>query len=153
MSSIQEIGQFVNSLSQKDMSFARRAYAYTFIQENFKEIEEYLELRITRSGSSLSTIKWAQKIRKTLELYSSEKPKFQYYDNDDATLKPARSFEISGNPSFSLTFNSPRISIRFIGYIITVLILLFLSYLTYEIISSFRSYGEHRALQIKKAIP
>lgn len=135
------------------MSFARRAYAYAFIRRNHHEIEKYIELRITISGSSLSTIKWADKTRRIISEYSSSKPKNQYFDQYDATLKSDRSFQISNNSSFSLTFNSPKVSIRAIGYIISIIILLFLAYLTFHVVSSFQSFGEKRASQIKHAIP
>lgn len=153
MTSNKEIAEFVNSLSTKDLSFARRAFAYTFIQENRNEIEKYIELRITNSGSSLSTIKWAEKIRKILFECTSFKPINQYYDSNDATLKPARSFQLSGNPSFSLTFNSPKLTFRIIGYLCTISILVFLAYLSFQIISAFQSFDEKRSTIIKHALP
>ncbi len=127
-----EIDLFISSLLDKDNTIERRAYAFHYIKKYNKEINQFLDNKIKRSGASLEIKTWVKKIKKRIDYYSVE-PKNHYFDEYGATLKTkCNSFYLSNSNHPSLTFNSTKKFIRIIGYCISLVIFLFFSYLCYS---------------------
>ena len=148
--------EFLTDLMHAENSVSSRAHTAHFIKTHRKELENYIDRKVSLSGANYATVRWAKKIRKTIER-REKGPAGYVYDAKSSGLHtlykgPPQSFRLTHEHSNSLTFASRRRFARLIGYIAIFLCIAATFWLGYVMKKAIEEFGDQWVMAIERAM-